>query len=155
MCAEGTEPDTFISHVIIRKSLIYHDICALLHMNEVWMDYPEMKRQTPLLYSIIMALWLDDYDRLTTQCGTNKMEFNQQSTNSSCQLRVHKASHLPQFGGQLHSKQFYFSKDFRHQASSSTNPLPNYNTFPSYQRTLANSPHMGLYNPTLQNLSAD
>lgn len=69
-CAEGIYPKIFISSLIFRNCLIYHDVGALLHMKELKIDFPELKRQTHVVFLIIKSLWLDDDYNLTKR-GVN------------------------------------------------------------------------------------
>lgn len=52
---------------------IYHDICASFRINGIQMVYPEFKRQTPVAFRIIKALWTDDVDELTTRLAKGNM----------------------------------------------------------------------------------
>lgn len=83
--------------LILSNHTIYHDISGPLFINNVLMCFQDIDQNPPVVFRIIRALWLEQYDELTKKWMLNKRLFYQRhhlEHNNYQQIHQKEASNM-------------------------------------------------------------
>lgn len=139
--AEPIATNTFISSVIFRNRLIYHEIHSLLLVNGLPMDYTEVKRQTPVVFRIMKALWTEEYDELTKILVKCKKGCKQQSNTPSNPPNPETKTDPQSPSNELRNN--WLSQYVREQSSTSKKPPLAYKHITSHNSSFRSSHKIG------------